>query len=331
MTSHAPNDNPKIQTRTLWVGIDVSKNELQICSPEPSLKLSETLPYNTGSLQKLVNHLTRFEHVHVVFEATGGYEKPLLQALQLHGIPCSMINPRQVRNFAKARGLLAKTDAIDAAVLADFGATMNPAPTPCADAKLEELAALIAYRRHLMDALGREQAQLEHPKPKAITALVNARIRTLKAQIQKLAKPIADTIQASPLLSRAVPALAEVKGVGQLTAATLLAAMPELGTINRNQAAALAGLAPINRDSGLMRGKRTIHGGRHAARQALYMAALVASKHNAVLSEAYGKLVARGKAKKVALVAIMRRLLIYLNSVMMKVLKEDVGHGFLTK
>jgi len=330
MTSHAPDHNPKIQTRPLWVGIDVSKNELQICSSEPSLELPATLPYDTGSLKKLVKHLTRREPVHVVFEATGGYEKPLLQWLQLHGIPCSMTNPRQVRNFAKARGLLAKTDAIDAAVLADFGATMNPAPTPCADPQLEELAALIDYRRHLMDALGREQAQLEHPKPKAITDLVKARIRTLKAQIEKLAKPIAAVIKASPLLSRAIPALAEVKGVGQLTAATLLAAMPELGTINRNQVAALAGLAPINRDSGLMRGKRTIHGGRHTARQALYMAALVASKHNAILSEAYGKLVARGKAKKVALVAIMRRLLICLNSIMSKVLSEATGAESLT-
>ena len=172
--------------------------------------------------------------------------------------------------------------------------------------------------------------QNEHSKPKAITALIKSRIRSLKAQIEKMEKLIAAAIKASPFLKRAVAALTGVKGVGQLTAASLLAAMPELGTLNRRQAAALAGLAPFNRDSGNLRGKRSIYGGRHAARKALYMSALVAAKHNEILSEVYRKMVERGKTKKVALVAIMRRLLIHLNSIMSKVLRQEKPHEILT-
>ena len=322
MTTHAPNHNSKTNPNTLWVGIDVSKSEFQLHSPDPSVSLPAKLANDSAGLKSLLKHLTPHRQVHVVFEATGGYDKALLESLQSHHIRCSRLNPRQVRNFARAKGLLAKTDAIDASILADFGATFSPAATPPVDPKLEEIIALVNYRRHLLDDLGREEMQNEHAKPIAITSLIKSRIRSLKAQIGKTEKLIAATIKASPLLKRAVAALVEVKGVGQLTAISLLASMPELGTLNRHQAAALAGLAPFNRDSGTLRGKRAIYGGRHAARQALYMSALTAAKHNEILSEAYRKMVERGKAKKVALVAIMRRLLILLNSIMTKVLRE---------
>ena len=323
MTTHVQNNNLKTIPDTLWVGIDVSKTELQLASSGKSLRLPARLANDRVGLKNLVKHLAPHDHVHVVFEATGGYDKLLLDALQANGITCSRLNPRQVRNFARAKGLLAKTDAIDAAILADFGATFRPEATPRVDPKLEEITALVNYRRHLLDELGREEMQNEHAKPKAVMALIKSRIRSLKAQIQKVEKLISTAIQASPLLKRAVAALVEVKGVGQLTAISLLASMPELGTLNRNQVAALAGLAPFNCDSGTLRGKRAIYGGRHAARQALYMSALTAAKYNEILSESYRGMIGRGKAKKVALVAIMRKLLIHLNSIMSKVLQEE--------
>ena len=320
MTTHAPDHNPKTM---IWIGIDVSKTELQLHSSEPSLSLPAKLPNTPAGFKILLKHLASHDAVHVVFEATGGYDKPLLEWLHVHGIACSRLNPRQVRNFARAKGLLAKTDAIDAAILADYGATFGPGVTPRQDPRLEELTALVNYRGHLIDELGREEMQQEHAKPKAIAALIKSRIRSLKAQIVKLERLIAEAIAGSPLLKRAVAALMEVKGVGLLTAAALLASMPELGTLNRNQAAALAGLAPLNRDSGTLRGKRAIYGGRHAARQALYMSALTATRHNEILGAAYRKLLENGKPKKVALVAIMRKLLIHLNSIMNRILREE--------
>lgn len=310
---------------TLWVGIDVSKNEIQLHFPVPPEGLPAKIPYDKSALARLARHLASDPRFHVVFEATGGYDKPLRQCLQAHGIRCTRANPRHVRNFARSKGLLAKTDRIDAAVLADFGAAIQPGPTPGPDPVREELAALIAYRAHLMDELGRERMQLEHPKPAAISAVIKSRIRTLQAQIQRFEKLITTFIVERPGLNRAVTALAGVKGIGPLSAAALLAAMPELGTLNRGQVAALAGVAPFNRDSGTLKGRRTTYGGRVEVRRAIYMAALVSSRHNEVLSVAYKGMIARGKPKKVALIAIMRRLLIHLNSIMAKVLKASTA------
>jgi len=328
MTTHTSQSNLKTTPETTsapsWIGIDVSKSELQICSRDPSLKLPAKLPYHAAGIKLLISKLLPLSHPHIVFEATGSYDKPLLKALQSHGIHCSRINPRHARSFARAKGRLAKTDAIDASVLAEYGAVMQPEITPPADPRLEELNALITYRRHLLEELAREQMQLEHPKPSAITTIIKSRLRTLKAQIEKFNRLIASYVAAHPSLKRAVDALSAVKGVGPLTAAGLLAALPELGTLNRHQAAALAGLAPVNRDSGTLRGKRCIQGGRREVRHALYMSALVASRYNSVLSKAYQAMVSRGKVRKVALVAIMRRLLIHLNSIMANVLKETV-------
>lgn len=330
MTTHAPQHNSKTTSDTVWVGIDVSKKELQLHSSAASLRLPAKLANDNAGIRSLVHRLASRSEVHIVFEATGGYDKPLLDALHRHGITCSRLNPRRVRDFARSKGLLAKTDAIDAAVLADFGAAYQPEPTSPVDPKLEEIHALVAYRRHLQDEMEREEMQNEHPKPGFITTLVKKRIRTLKSQIQSVEKQMAAIVRSSPFLKRAVAALVEVKGVAQLTALSLLASMPELGTLNREQAASLAGLAPFNRDSGAMRGKRSIQGGRRTIRQALYMAALTAAHRNEILSAAYRKMVERGKPKKVALTAIMRRLLIHLNSIMNKVLREEKPPEFLT-
>lgn len=323
MTTSTPKLNVKSHpSDTVWVGIDVSKNELQLHFPVPPKGLPAKIPYDKTSLAKLARHLSGEARFHVVFEATGGYDKPLRQSLHAHGIRCTRANPRHVRNFARSKGLLAKTDRIDAAVLADFGAAIKPAVTPEPDPAREELAALIAYRAHLLDELGRERMQLEHPKPSAITTVIKSRIRTLQAQVERFEKLIATFIAERPALKRAVEALSSVKGIGALSAAGLLAAMPELGTINRGQVAALAGVAPFNRDSGTLKGRRTTYGGRVEVRRAIYMAALSASRHNEILSAAYRGMIARGKPKKVALIAIMRRLLIHLNSIMTKVLKN---------
>lgn len=325
MTTPTTKLNVKTESAdTLWVGIDVSKNELQLHFPAPPKGLPAKIPYDKTSLAKLTRHLAADARFHVVFEATGGYDKPLRQSLHAHGIRCTRANPRHVRNFARSKGLLAKTDRIDAAVLADFGAAVKPAATPQSDPAREELSALIAYRAHLMEELGRERMQLEHPKPAAITTVIKSRIRTLQAQIERFEKLITSFIAGHPVLKRAVAALAEVKGIGPLSAAALLAAMPELGMLNRGQVAALAGVAPFNRDSGTLKGRRTTYGGRVEVRRAIYMAALVCSRYNEVLSTFYRGMIARGKPKKLALVAIMRRLLIHLNSIMTKVLRNPI-------
>jgi transposase len=324
MTTHSKKLKEKAPSDTLWVGIDVSKHELQIHFLKPSPGLPEKLPYDKPSLAKLVAHLKRDGRYHVIFEATGGYEKPLLKCLQVNGIRCSRTNPWKVRSFANAKGRIAKTDKIDAAVLAEFGACIQPTLTRQSDPAWEELGALINYRRHLCDELKREEMQLEQPKPAAIATMIKARIRTLKAQIGKLRASIDRHVAAHDTLKEAVEALSAVDGVGTLTAASLLSAMPELGKLNRNQAAALAGLAPMNCDSGTMKGKQTTYGGRVAIRQAIYMSALVASRHNATLKKAYQDLLSRGKAKKVALIALARKLLVYLNSVMTKLLEKQL-------
>jgi len=295
MTTHTKKLKEKAPSDALWVGIDVSKHELQIHFLKPSPGLPEKLPYDKPSLAKLAAHLKRDGRYHVIFEATGGYEKPLLKCLQANGIRCSRTNPWKVRNFARAKGRIAKTDKIDAAVLAEFGECIQPMLTRRADPAWEELTALINYRRHLSDELLREEMQLEQPKPAIITTVIKARIRTLKAQMEKFKTRIAQHIAAHAVLKEAVEALSAVEGVGILSAASLLSAMPELGTLNRNEAASLAGLAPMNCDSGTMKGKQTTYGGRVAIRQAIYMPALSASRYNKILKKAYQEMVGRGK------------------------------------
>lgn len=302
-----------------WIGIDVSKAELELHATATSgLKLPARLPNTSAGLAELVRHLDAGIPVHVVFEATGGYDRPLLLHLQASGIPCTRANPEQVRAFARSRRKLAKTDVIDAAILAAFGQSEHPLPTPAIDPRLRELASLLQYRRHLLEARDRERAQLEHSVPRAIATMIKARIRTLETQAARLEQNAGELVADVPELSHAVEAMCTVKGVGKLTAMSLLAAMPEIGTLGRNQSAALAGLAPFNRDSGKMRGKRMIKGGRPLVRKALYMAALVATRYHPDLKESYQRLVARGKAKKVALTAVMRKLLILLNSLVRK-------------
>jgi len=274
------NDKNKIN----WIGIDVAKKELE----------------------KLIKKISQDPSAHLVFEASGGYEKPLLSMLQSQGIAASRVNAIHVRNFAKAKGLLAKTDAIDARVLSDFGIHFKPSSTLTLDPVLEEIESLVKYRRRLNNDLHRERMLFEHTQPKSLERIVKKRINAIKKQIEEIDLLMTKLTQQSAALNDAVQLLTKTNGVGENSALSLLVAMPELGKLSHKQAASLAGLAPFNCDSGKMRGKRKIYGGRTEIRKALYMAALVATRYNDILKEFYHKLLEKGKPKKLALIAVMR-------------------------
>jgi transposase len=231
------------------------------------------------------------------------------------GLPLAVVNPRQIRDFARATGRLAKTDALDAKVIALFAERIRPEPRPLADAESQSLAELIARRRQVVDMIGMETDRLHQARNPRVQRMLKATLNTLRAQLAELDRDIDDTIKRSPIWRAADDLPTSVPGVGDVTAHTLIADLPELGQLDRRRVAALVGVAPINRDSGQMRGKRTIAGGRASVRNALYMATLSAIRWNAVISEDYKSLVERGRPKKVALVACMRRLLGILNAI----------------
>jgi transposase len=299
----------------VYVGADIAKDSIVLCGAP--LALPSTLTNDGAGHRALLARLGRSHGpVHVVCEATGPYHRNFVAALQEAAVPVSVVNPRLVRDFARARNRLAKTDAIDAATLADYGRTLQPAPTPRPDPLALRLRELVDRRAELVEDRARETNRLELTRSAAIVASVRRHLRHLQGQIEKLEALIAGLVENSPPLRARIARLVEVKGVGMISAAALLAALPELGTLGKNQIAALAGLAPFNRDSGAQRGSRSIHGGRVAARQALYMAAFSAARCNAVLRPFYQRLRAAGKPFKVALVAVMRKLLLHLNTLL---------------
>lgn len=249
----------------------------------------------------------------VVAEATGGLETALTTALAVAGLPVAVVNPRQVRDFAGALGRRAKTDAIDAKVLARFGAAVRPEPRPLADAVTRGLEALLARRRQLLEMLVAEQQRLRRAAP-AVRPGVEAHVAWLQARIGEADGELRARIEASPVWRAKEDLLRSVPGVGPVTAAALLAGLPELGALDRKQAAALAGLAPFNRDSGVLRGQRRIAGGRAAVRAALYMAVVSAVRCNPPIAAFYRRLRAAGKPPKVALVACAHKLLTILNA-----------------
>ena len=251
--------------------------------------------------------------VQVICEAGGGYEQDLLDALAEADLAVSLVQATRVRQYARAAGILAKTDKVDARVLARFGAAMRPEPTSPRSAAQKLLRELESQRRHLSDLLVAEQNRLEQLHDEKLRGLARALMGTIKKQIARIDARITTLIMQDQELCQKAQKLTSVKGVGERTAALLLAQMPELGTLNRREAAALAGLAPFNRDSGTMRGKRTIFAGRRAVRRGLYMAALVASRRNPILSNFYRRLRTKDKPHKVALTAVMRKLLLALN------------------
>jgi transposase len=294
----------------LFVGIDVSKAQLDIAlRPDGQF----VVPNDETGIAHVVERLRVLPIALIVLEATGGLELPLIGALVAAKLPVVVVNPRQVRDFAKATGKLAKTDPLDAQILAHFADVIRPAPRPLPDEQTHALAALLARRRQLIEMLTAEKNRLSSARH-AVRKSVTAHIRWLEQQVAQIDRDLAHTIRESPVWREKDDLLRTVPGVGPGLARTLIVDLPELGTLGRKQIAALVGVAPLNRDSGTLRGKRTVWGGRAHVRAALYMAALVASRCNPVIRAFYQRLCAAGKAKKVALTACMRKLLTILNA-----------------
>jgi transposase len=299
----------------LSVGIDVSKRELAIAvDPTGARWTSET---TAAAITAVVERLRSLSPRIIVVEATGGYERALVAALAAADLPVAVVNPRQARAFAQAIGRTAKTDAIDAGVLAAFGGRLEIAARPVADAATQALATLVARRRQLLEMIGMERARLEHaPATGPITRELRRHIRWLERRVAEIDTDIGTSIAAHPTWRVNEELLRSVPGIGPTTARTLLAELPELGRLDRRRIAALVGVAPVNCDSGQFRGQRHIWGGRASVRATLYMAALVATRHNAPLCAFYRRLRERGKTAKVALVAVMRKLLTIVNAMM---------------
>lgn len=297
-----------------FVGIDVSKDRLDV-HVRPSGQCFAALRDSNG-LEQLVRKLRQLAPALIVLEATGGFEVTVAAALAGAHLPIAVVNPRQIRDFARATGRLAKTDALDAQVIALFAERIRPDARPLADADSQALAELVARRRQVVEMIGMETNRLHQGRNPRIQRMLRATLKTLTDQLAELDRDIDDTVRRSPIWRAADNLLTSVPGVGDVTAHTLIADLPELGQLDRRRIAALVGVAPINRDSGQMRGKRTIAGGRSDVRNALYMATLSAIRWNPVISKHYRSLVERGRPKKVALVACMRRLLGILNAIL---------------
>jgi transposase len=307
----------------LYVGLDVSKQHLDLaCFPA---RPPQRVPHSEAGIATLVADLRRLSPTLIVLEATGGYETDVATALALAGLPVALVNPRQVRDFARALGRLAKTDALDADVLAQFAARVRPVPRPLPDEAHQALAALVTRRRQLVEMLTTERLRLPLAKG-PIRRDVQAHIHWLEQRVHDSNKELRAALKTSPLWQATTRLLQSVPGIGPTTAAVLIAELPELGRLTRQQLAALVGVAPLNHDSGQHRGIRTIWGGRAHVRHALYMATLVATRYNPVIRAFYQHLLTGGKPKLVALVASMRKLLTILNAIIKSQLPWAPAH-----
>ncbi len=296
----------------LCIGIDVAKAHLDLAIGEsgPVHRVDNT----ADGHQQLFGHLRNLEVHRIVLEATGGYERAVVGFLLAQGLPVVVVNPRQARDFARAIGQLAKTDKIDATVLARFARVIEPPVRPLPDEKTLELQEKVARRHQLVQMRTAESNRHKKAISGGVGQSIEAMLEAIDAQLKDIDSDLDRLIQSSPAWQAKVDLLKGVPGVGDQTARGLVAQLPELGCCSRQQIAALVGVAPINRDSGVMRGRRTTFGGRSSIRRSLYMATLVASRHNPVIRAYYQRLVASGKKKMVALVAAMRKLLTILNA-----------------
>ena len=296
-----------------FVGVDVAKDELVVaCRPDA---VRWTATNDAEGIAAMVARLRSLDPRLIVLEATGGYERVVVAALAAASLPIVVANPRQVRDFAKATGQLAKTDDLDADLLALFAERVRPMPRPLPDAVVQQLDALMTRRRQLLDMLTAERNRLEHAGGPIRRGLME-HIRWLERRVAAVDRDLDDTIARSPVWRAKEDLLRSVPGVGPVVSRTLLANVPELGHLNRKQIAALVGVAPLARDSGTLRGKRIVWGGRAPVRAVLYMGTLVATRRNPVIRAFYRRLLAAGKAKKLALTACMRKLLTILNAMM---------------
>jgi transposase len=298
----------------LYVGIDVAKDRLDV-HIRPSDE-AFSVARDAEGLAALVERLSARRPKLIVLEATGGFEQVVAASLAAAGLPVAVLNPRQIRDFARALGRLAKTDRLDAEANALFAERVQPEPRPLPDEQAQMLGELVARRRQVIEMIvaeGNRARRLQSPR---LRKRIERHRAVLQAELNELDRELDDTIRTTPLWRDTENLLKSVPGIGNVSARTLLAELPELGQLDRKQIAALVGVAPFNRDSGARRGKRTIFGGRASLRAVLYMAALVASRHNPVIAAFYRRLRAAGKPKKLALTACMRKLLTILNAIL---------------
>lgn len=311
-------------TAGVWAGVDVAKRHLDVAVEGATAV--ERFSNDEAGIARAVAWLLARQPAGVVLEATGGYERELLVAGSRAGLRLCVVNPRQVREFARATGRMAKTDAIDARVLAHFGGRLSPASTLPADDAQTHFAALVARRRQLQEMLVMEGNRLRQALH-ALRGGIEAHIGWLEQELAGVEAELEVRTATDPERAARAALLRSVPGVGPVLTNTLLADFVELGSLDARQVAALAGVAPLNRDSGTLRGRRMVWGGRAPVRAALYMAALVGKRYNPVLRTFYQRLLAAGKPKKVALVACMRKLLVILNAMLRDRRPWDPAHG----
>lgn len=298
----------------IFVGLDVSKDRLDVHVRPTDERFA--VAYDEEGLTTLVTRLSRLQPTLIVLEATGGYEVAVAAALANAGLPVAVVNPRQIRDFARATGQLAKTDALDAWVTARFAETVQPAARPLATEQAQALGDLVARRRQLVDMLGAEMNRQRQARDRRLQKRITAHVTWLSRAIEEIDGEIKRLIRASPVWRETENLLTSVPGIGNVTAHALIADLPELGRLTRRRIAALVGIAPLNRDSGVWRGRRMIGGGRPAVRRALFMATIVAIRHNPLIAAFYQRLTRAGRPKKVAIIAAMRKLVTILNAML---------------
>jgi transposase len=298
----------------MFVGIDVSKDRLDV-HVLPSDEAFAVARHGEG-LDVLVERLRALPAELVVLEATGGYETVVAAALAAGGLPLVVVNPRQIRDFARAAGQLAKTDRLDARIIARFAQAMRPEPRPVPSAAAQALGELVARRRQIVEMIGAENNRRRHLTHKRVLRGLERILAELQTQLSEIEREIDDNVRGTPAWREKENLLKTVPGIGNTIARTLIAEIPELGTLDRRKIASLAGLAPINRDSGTLRGRRSIAGGRGPVRAALYMAVMVSIRHKLPLAQTYQRLRDAGKAPKAAITACMRKLITILNAIL---------------
>jgi transposase len=298
----------------LFVGIDVSKDQLEVYVRPTGERLA--VASDEAGITHLLARLQALKPGLIVLEATGGYEAPVAAALAHAGLPVAVVNPRQIRDFARATGQLAKSDGLDAAVLAHFSEAVHPPVRPLPDAQARALAELVTRRRQLVEMLTMELNRQPQVRQRRVHTRLQRHVSWLRAAIAELEDDITRLIRSSPVWREKEHVLTSAPGIGDVTAHALIAELPELGRLTRRRIAALVGLAPFVRESGRWRGRRMIGGGRAHVRRALYMATVVAIRYNPPIGALYRRLIAAGRPKKLAVIAAMRKLLTVLNAML---------------
>ena len=298
----------------LFVGIDVSKDRLEVYVRPTGERL--TVASDEAGITQLLGRLQVLQPSVIVLEATGGYEARVAAALAHAGLPVAVVNPRQVRDFARATGQLAKSDGLDAAVLAHFGEAVSPPVRPLPNAQAQALAELVTRRRQLVEMLTAELNRQQQARQRLVQTRLQRHVTWLRAAIAELEEDITRLIRSSPVWREKENVLTSAPGIGDVTAHALIAELPELGRLSRRRIASLAGRAPFIRESGRWKGRRMIRGGRAHVRRALYMATVVAIRYNPPIGDFYRRLIGAGRPKKLALIAAMRKLLTVLNAML---------------